>query len=77
MILWTLRQQLRCTGRLFHLYLMAYGAFRFFHEWMRETPKVMFGPSVYQLAALALFILGAWMWQERKPESVVRSRLTE
>ncbi|MEY4484760.1 MAG: hypothetical protein RL693_2212 [Verrucomicrobiota bacterium] len=61
------QRQSRCTGRLFYLYLMAYGAFRFFHEWLRETPKVILGISVYQLTALLLFALGAAMWQRRKP----------
>lgn len=65
-ILWMLQRQALCTGRLFYLYLMAYGAFRFFHEWMRETPKVM-GISVYQVASLVLFALGVQMWRSRRP----------
>lgn len=68
-ILLILQRQSRCTGRLFYLYLMAYGIFRLFHEWLRETPKVWPGISVYQLAALVLVGLGAWMWQRRKPGS--------
>lgn len=45
-------------GQLFHIYLMAYGVFRFFHEFLRDTPQV-FGPfSGYQLASVAIFGLG-------------------
>lgn len=47
------------TGQLFHLYLMAYGAFRFAHEFFRDTPKDFLGLSGYQFAALALVLLGA------------------
>jgi len=45
-------------GQHFHLYLIAYGAFRFLHEFLRATPKVFLGLSGYQLAALALLALG-------------------
>jgi phosphatidylglycerol---prolipoprotein diacylglyceryl transferase len=45
-------------GQLFHVYLMAYGLFRFAHEFMRETPR-WFGPfSGYHVLALALIALG-------------------
>jgi phosphatidylglycerol:prolipoprotein diacylglycerol transferase len=46
-------------GQHFHLYLMGYGLFRFFHEWMRATPRIAPGLSGYQLAALAVAGLGA------------------
>lgn len=46
-------------GRLFSLYLIAYGIFRFLTEFIRDTPK-FFGPlSGYQLLSLAMVILGA------------------
>lgn len=45
-------------GQHFHLYLLAYGMFRFAHEFFRDTPRV-FGPlSGYALAALATAGLG-------------------
>ena len=28
-------------GPLFHIYLMAYGIFRFFHEFLRDTPRIL------------------------------------
>jgi phosphatidylglycerol:prolipoprotein diacylglycerol transferase len=46
-------------GQLFHIYLMAYGLFRFFHEFMRDTPQILGPVSGYQIAALALAALGA------------------
>jgi phosphatidylglycerol:prolipoprotein diacylglycerol transferase len=46
-------------GQHFHIYLMAYGIFRFFHEFMRDTPQIIGMISGYQLAALAVAGLGA------------------
>jgi phosphatidylglycerol:prolipoprotein diacylglycerol transferase len=43
---------------LFHLYLIAYGIFRFFHEFLRDTPLVVGPFSGYQFAALAVAALG-------------------
>lgn len=45
-------------GQHFHLYLIAYGLFRFGHEFLRETPKVMFGLSGYQWIALGTVVAG-------------------
>ena len=52
-------------GQHFHLYLIAYGAFRFAHEWMRATPKIAGAISGYQLAALACVALGVWGFRRR------------
>lgn len=46
-------------GQLFHVYLIAYGLFRFAHEFMRATPRVGSGLSGYHWAALAVAALGA------------------
>ena len=46
-------------GQLFHIYLMAYGIFRFFHEFLRDTPQLVGPVSGYQIAALGIFALGA------------------
>jgi phosphatidylglycerol:prolipoprotein diacylglycerol transferase len=60
-----LRRQQRFPGNLFHLYLMAYGTFRFVHEFYRDTPR-MVGPfSGYAIAALALVCLGAIRFKQR------------
>ena len=45
-------------GQLFHIYLMAYGIFRFFHEFLRDTPQILGPVSGYQIAALAVALLG-------------------
>lgn len=46
-------------GQLFHLYLMGYGAFRFGHESFRDTPRLLFGVTGYQIASVAVVLLGA------------------
>ncbi len=46
-------------GRLFSLYLVVYGAFRFLVEFIRETPKFFGGFSGYQLLSVLMMILGA------------------
>jgi phosphatidylglycerol:prolipoprotein diacylglycerol transferase len=46
-------------GQLFHVYLIAYGLFRFGHEFLRATPRLGGGLSGYQWAALAVATLGA------------------
>jgi len=53
-----LRSKRLLSGQHFHLYLMACGAFRFLHEFLRDTPRVFGVFSGYQLAALAVFFLG-------------------
>jgi prolipoprotein diacylglyceryltransferase len=45
-------------GRIFALYILIYGAFRFGIEALRDTEKVVLGLSVYQLLALALAAAG-------------------
>jgi phosphatidylglycerol:prolipoprotein diacylglycerol transferase len=53
-------------GQHFHIYLMAYGLFRFAHEFLRETPQI-FGPiSGYQVAALGVAALGLWGFVSRR-----------
>lgn len=54
-----LRRAGRLPGQHFHIYLMAYGAFRFAHEFARATPRLAFGLSGYHFAALACLALGA------------------
>lgn len=56
-------------GQHFHIYLIAYGIFRFAHEFLRETPRI-FGPfSGYQIAALGIVALGACgFWRRQKQQ---------
>jgi phosphatidylglycerol---prolipoprotein diacylglyceryl transferase len=46
-------------GRLFALYLVVYGAFRFGTEYLRETPKWIGALSGYQVLSLLMILLGA------------------
>jgi phosphatidylglycerol---prolipoprotein diacylglyceryl transferase len=52
--------------RLFFLYLVCYGSFRFLHEFVRDTPKPFLGLSGYQFMALGIAGLGAWMLRRRR-----------
>jgi phosphatidylglycerol:prolipoprotein diacylglycerol transferase len=52
-------------GQLFHLYLIAYGLFRFGHEFIRDTPSLIAGVSGYQLLAVAMIVLGAVRYVQR------------
>lgn len=62
-------------GQLFHLYLICYGFFRFFHEFQRATPKIGAHISGYQFAALALVALGAIRgWQRYSEQTGVNHR---
>lgn len=63
-------------GQCFHLYLISYGLFRFGHEFLRDTPKSGWGIGGYQVAALALVVLGAWRGWGRWREGLVARRLT-
>ena len=66
-----LRRQKILPGQHFHLYLIAYGIFRFFHEFLRETPAVLGPISGYQIAALAVAVLGIIGFiQRRQPPAL-------
>lgn len=52
-------------GQWFHLYLIAYGLFRFAHEFLRDTPKLGPGLSGYQLWSLALAATGLIAFHRR------------
>jgi phosphatidylglycerol:prolipoprotein diacylglycerol transferase len=57
-VFWWLRDTDRLPGQHFHIYLMAYGGFRFLHEFFREEPKILGPISGYHVAALAVGGLG-------------------
>jgi len=66
-----LRRQKILPGQHFHIYLMAYGLFRFFHEFLRDTPVILGPFSGYQIAALGIFILGAAGFARRRGMSPI------
>jgi phosphatidylglycerol:prolipoprotein diacylglycerol transferase len=61
-----LRRRGLFSGQHFHLYLIAYGIFRFLHEFWRATPRAWGMFSGYQLLALAVVGLGAWGYIHRR-----------
>jgi len=66
-IFWIMRRRHILPGQHFHLFMMAYGVFRFVHEPLRQTPKFGGVWSLYQIFALALFGLGFFgFWERRK-----------
>jgi phosphatidylglycerol:prolipoprotein diacylglycerol transferase len=52
-------------GRLFSLYLLLYGAFRFLTEFIRDTPKFLGGLSGYQILSLLMMALGTAFFLKR------------
>lgn len=56
-------------GNLFHLYVIAYGLFRLFHEAFRDTPRLVGPLSGYSLLALSLVIFGSLRFVQRERES--------
>jgi phosphatidylglycerol:prolipoprotein diacylglycerol transferase len=62
-------------GRVFSVYLMAYGVFRFLTEFIRETPKTWGTLSAYQWLCLLMIMLGASFLLKRTlfPPSLWRS----
>lgn len=66
-VLYQLRRFVWTRGQLFHFYLIAYGVFRFVHEFARDTPKVIGGVlSGYQIASLLLVALAVWRFEVRR-----------
>lgn len=55
----------RFRNQCFHLYLMAYGTFRFLHEFVRDTPRILGPFSGYHLAAAAVATLGWIRYRQR------------
>jgi phosphatidylglycerol---prolipoprotein diacylglyceryl transferase len=62
-------------GRLFSLYLVIYGVFRFATEPLRATPKPLWDLSVYQGFAILLVLVGALGLWWRSTSPVWRARL--
>lgn len=51
----------RFTGRLIFVYFAAYGLFRFFHEFLRDTPPLFAGITGYQVLSLITAWIGIIM----------------
>ncbi len=62
-----LRRQLPAVlqGQLFHVYLVAYGSFRFWHEFHRDTPLFLGELTGYQIGAAGLVTLGLFRGKSR------------
>ena len=61
-----LRRRKFLTGQHFHLYLIGYGLFRFAHEFVRATPRLLGPLSGYQFAALAVAVFGGICFVRRR-----------
>ena len=68
-----LRWRKLLPGQHFHLYLIAYGSFRFLHEFWRETPAIMGPLTGYQLASTAMVLLGVvrFIGRRKRPQPVM------
>lgn len=60
-----LRKARLLPGQHFHLYLIGYGLFRFAHEFLRDTPRLLGAFSGYHFLALAVATLGVWRFCQR------------
>lgn len=63
---WLLRRGL-LRGRLFALFLLSYGAFRFATEFFRVTEKAFAGLSAYQWMCVLMMVLGIVALVRRRP----------
>jgi len=70
-----LRVQRIARNQLFHIYLIAYGVFRFTHETVRDTPRIFFGFSGYQIAALSVALFGCVAFVVRSREQLTSQPL--
>ncbi|NUM54933.1 MAG: prolipoprotein diacylglyceryl transferase [Candidatus Hydrogenedentes bacterium] len=61
----TLYRRRAFNGQLFHIYLIAYGAFRFAHEFARDIPPLIGPITGYQVASLAILVLGVVRYRQR------------
>ena len=72
MVLIVLYRRQILFGRLFALYLVSYGVYRFFSEFIRETAKPFDGLSAYQWMCILMVIVGGIaliVRSRRQPES--------
>lgn len=67
-IFYAMRRKRLLPGQHFHIYLMAYGVFRFGHEFLRDTPRILGAFSGYQVAAAGCAFLGLAGFIRRRGE---------
>lgn len=65
-----LRRRKLFPGQHFHFYLIGYGAFRFAHEFARETPRILGPLTGYQIASLAAIALGVIRFRQRQIQQI-------
>ena len=70
LILYSLKRKQLQQQQLFHIYLMSYGVFRFFHEFLRATPKQLLGLSGYQWTAFIIVIFAAYAYIKRSKQPI-------
>jgi len=70
-VLVQLRPNQILPGQHFHIYLVAYGVFRLGHEMVRATPKVIGPMSGYQIASIAMVVLGVARFWQRRQDNVI------
>ena len=58
------------AGRLFAIFMVAYGTFRYASETLRATEKAFYGLSAYQLFAVALIVAGMVSYVARRSPSL-------
>jgi phosphatidylglycerol:prolipoprotein diacylglycerol transferase len=71
-----LRRRQILPGQHFHLYLIAYGLFRFAHEFVRATPRVMGPLSGYAIAALVTAAFGVVAFMKRARNTVASEEVS-
>jgi phosphatidylglycerol---prolipoprotein diacylglyceryl transferase len=59
LFIWLVRRG-ALRGRVFALYMVLYGVFRFATEFLRETPKHAMGISVYQYLSVVMIAIGTF-----------------
>jgi phosphatidylglycerol---prolipoprotein diacylglyceryl transferase len=62
------------VGRLFAVYLLTYGLFRFCTEFLRVTEKAFYGYSAYQWFALAMILASAASLYLRREPIYIKSK---
>lgn len=68
--LWIYRKRIKYSGELFGIYLIFSSMERFFIEFIRINPPLIFGLSEAQLISVVIFIAGVAMLKKLKPTHI-------
>lgn len=60
-ILWNLRKKMKYNGQLFYIYLILTGIPRFFVEFIRLNPRIIFNLSQAQIISILMIVAGVVM----------------